>query len=151
MPAPHRPGRVPIPRRLRRARRDEAPDGPGVVASEPLGPAETAASVHVDVQVALTRAEVDALVHAVQPRRAADHAWTVTPERLRSAVEDALGPDLADGWVLVTRLPRALHSTESWHIRLAGVTPTGRDRIVRAVRSARLASAAPAPEADDVR
>jgi hypothetical protein len=122
-----------------------------VVASEPLAESAPAVAACVDLQIALSRSEVDALVHAVQPEREAGHAWQVTPDRLRTAVETALGQDLADGWVLVTRLPRALHSTESWHIRLAGVTPAGRDRIVGAVRTARLAVPAPPHDAHDVR
>ncbi len=159
MPDPRRHGHVPIPRRLRRNRSAEVVDGSGVVASvEPgtalpatadAGDAETAA--RTDMQVALTRPEVEALIRQVQRSTAADHAWPATPDRLRSAVEGALGHDLAEGSVLVTRLPRALHSSESWHVRLVGVSPEACDRLTRIVRSVRLAAPMPSAGSGDVR
>lgn len=155
MPATRRPGLVPVPRPLRRSRHGGAsgavaPEQTAVIdvaaAIDPVGtPAEPIAPDPVDASFALTRPHVDGLLKAMIANDVSGPGGTATPDRLRSAIETALGEDRGTGTVLVTRLPRALHSSESWHVRLGGVTPAGRDRIAAVVATVRLATRTPAP------
>jgi hypothetical protein len=104
------------------------------------GAVEIPAPEPVDVSFALTRTDVEGLLRAMAAADASGPGRTATPDRLRSAIETALGEDRGAGTVLVTRLPRALHSSESWHVRIGGVTPAGRDRITALVSAVRLAT-----------
>jgi len=107
--------------------------------------------VRVDAAFALTRAEAEQLVRVADRRAGLGHVSPATPDRLRAAVEEALGDDAGGGSVVVTRLPRALHSTETWHVRIVAVPIADRDRVAGSIRAARLACAASPEGAKDVR
>jgi hypothetical protein len=146
-----RHGRVPIPRRLRQNSRGIPPAGPGAIASRPSDVEPPGAAGRVDSAFALTRREAEEVVRVADRQAGLGHASPATPDRLRAAVEVALGDATGGGSVLVTRLPRALHSPETWHVRLVAVPPVGRDRVSASIHSARLACARSTEGAGDVR
>lgn len=155
---------MPIPRRLYWTK-PAAPGGLGAPGSSVAAAPESVTSARdarVDAAFALTRREVDALVRVADERTGVSQSWPATPDRVRSAIEAALavdavqgadaarGDDAAAGSVVVTRLPRALHSAETWHVRLVAVPAAGRDRVAATIGAARLAGRSPSEAERDV-
>ncbi len=129
-PTPH--PRVRVPRILR--------FGGSAVAA----PSAAVPAARVDAGYALSRAEAERLARHLGGRSHVHETGPATPARLRGAVERALGPALDGGSVEVVRLPGALHSPESWHVRLVGVPVALRDHLEAAVRASRGAGTADA-------
>jgi hypothetical protein len=60
-----------------------------------------------------------------------------SPDQLRSAVEEAFGPWGDGGTVHVHRIPGALHTAETWHLRLESVRPEARQLVESLIAEAR--------------
>jgi hypothetical protein len=145
--------RVPIPVRIpgRGARRPERSGAGTSAASADAVPVTP--DPPVDAAFALTRTEADALCGAVaatgqgrplaaDPLTSASapptpaRRWSLSPDALRTGIEEMADLGTDDGSVEVLRLPGALRSPEMWHVRLIGVRPDIAERVAAAVRRA---------------
>jgi hypothetical protein len=86
------------------------------------------------------RPELAALARSLRVRLRDRGRQIASPDELRLAVSDMLGPFLSAGEVEVRRIPGGLRTPETWHLRVRSVSPDARqllDSMLAEARSVR--------------
>ncbi len=91
----------------------------------------------VSAEYAFGPAELVTLAACLRARLRDRSRQIGSPDQLRSAIEDVVGSWRADGTVEVRRIPAAVYTQESWHLRLSDVRPEARQLVDALTQEAR--------------
>jgi hypothetical protein len=89
----------------------------------------TPSPADVSAEYVFGRVELAALGRSIRNRLGDSGRAIGSPDEVRLAVTQVLGPWLATGEVDVQRTPGGLRTPEMWRLRLRGVRPEGRELV----------------------
>ena len=112
---------------LARARRRRAR------AALPASPAGPVTGPAADVSFALSRADLDHLIGALEDVPGIDPGRPDTPARLEAALRVAIARLDGNGTPVVTRHPAGIYTPETWRIEVHGADSRTRTALERAI------------------